>query len=401
MLFAGCAAFPLYLFPSGGLQIAHLLLLCAAMLALLNHRVRFSAPAALLLALAGVAFFREAIAILNGAPISSVIQAFFVIFNLATIVAVQTTFSNTGSAECYRWGIPLAGAIALAALLITGVQLAGEKIEQRAIGSFQNPNQLAYFSTILFSLTALLYTFDRLSGRMTIVLVAICTLLVSAAASKSGIVGILFGLTMLCMSNNVGRVVGVALVALVLGLWQTGILDFEEFFFVQRLQDIGADRDDSLAARGYGVLLEGVRGPFSVWFGLGEIAVREANHGNEIHSTYVAYLGLYGLVGGLLYLAFLGSWVWSVFVSVPLVRFAAIVAPPLLFGIAHNGTRFSIFYVLAALSFSLSEQRRAAARPLRRGAEPGRQSTGIQLDPAASDFPNGPSRAGLSGTDRP
>jgi hypothetical protein len=44
MLFAGCEVFP-----SGGKQFAHVLILGAAFLALLNHRVRFSPPTLALL----------------------------------------------------------------------------------------------------------------------------------------------------------------------------------------------------------------------------------------------------------------------------------------------------------------------------------------------------------------
>ena len=75
------------------------------------------------------------------------------------------------------------GSTALASLVITGVKLTGVRIEERAIGSFQNPNQLSYFATIVFSATILLYTFKRISLSTTILLVAAILLLAMAMAA--------------------------------------------------------------------------------------------------------------------------------------------------------------------------------------------------------------------------
>lgn len=367
LLFLGCAAFPLYLLPSGGIQLAHVLFACAAFLALLSNNIRFSPQAALLLVLAVLGFSREAVAAFAGAPPSSVVQGAFVVFNMTTLVAIQTLIAQTGSAAPFRWGAVAAAAVALAPLLATGIDFAGERIEERAIGTFRNPNQLAYFATILFSITVLLRCFGELSGRITIALVCTSFVLIFAALSKAGIVGMFIGLALFCAGTGSGRWLAVlGVVGLVL-LYHLGMFDPGQLLFVQRFQDIGADPDDGLVERGYLVLLEGARQPLEIWFGLGEHGVRAVNDGHEIHSTYLTFFGLYGMAGGLLYLAFLGSWAWVVLRSLPIAQAAAILSPPLLYGIAHNGTRFSILYVLVALSLSLCEQRcRRPLRPVRR-----------------------------------
>lgn len=371
LLFAGYASFPLYLLPPGSIQIAHVLLVGALFFALLNPTIRFSGPAGILLALTLVALVRESAAILAGAPVSVLAQPAFVLFNLAAFVAVQTIYHQTRSVASYRWGLAVATAVALVPLLVTGVALTGDRIEQRAIGTFQSPNQLAYFAVIVFSTAALLYTFGRISGRLMAGLAACFFLLTFAAASKAGILGMFLGLIFLCIGVASGRVILLGAAAGVLLMLALGILDIDRLLFVQRLKDIGSDPDDGLAQRGYLVLLENARQPFQVWFGLGERGVREANE-QEIHSTYLSFFGLYGIVGGLLYLSFLHAWVRTLYASLPLTRLLAIISPPLFYGIAHNGTRFTIFYVLAALSFSLCEERQPrSVRPRGRSSPEG------------------------------
>ena len=357
LLLAGCSTFSLYLFPSGGVQIAHVLLAMAACVALLNDRIRFTPHAVLLLALAAVSFVREGVAVLSGAPLGVLFQPIFILFNLAVFVGVYTIYFHSRSVESYRWGMTLAIAFALVSLLVTGVKLTGARIEERAIGSFQNPNQLAYFAAIMFSTTALLYTFGRIGARTTVLLVAAILLLAMASQSKSGMIGLMLGLAALLAGGASSRIwAGTAVAALVL-LWFFGSLDIDRFLFLQRLQGIGSDSDDSFEARGYLLLVDHAQTVLDVWFGLGAYGVKSL-HGNEIHSTYVAFFGQYGIFGGILYLAFLASWLWELYRNVPFSRFIAIAGPPMFYGIAHNGTRFSIFYAMIALSLALCEERR-------------------------------------------
>lgn len=361
LIFAGCATFSLYLFPVGGVQPAHALLAMAAFVAILNERIQFSTEAMILLALSAVAFGRETAAVLGGSPTGVIVQPIYILFNLTVLVAVQTDYFETRSIATYKWGIAAATLIALASILASGIDLTGTKIQQRAIGTFQNPNQLAYFSAIMFSMTALLYAFERISATIAALLIVSVILLAMAAQSKAGFVGLSLGLCGLLASRKTGRILAVAGVFGVAILHFYSLVDFSKLLFLQRLQDIGGDPDDSFAARGYLVLVEHARDPLEVWFGLGAHGVRIVNY-HEIHSTYASYFGLYGIVGGLLYLAFLGCWLWKLFRALPLGAFAAVTAPPLFYGIAHNGTRFSIFYALISLSLALCEERRSAMR---------------------------------------
>lgn len=372
LLFAGCSMFSLYIFPVGGVQIAHVLLAMAACVALSNERIRFTSHAILLLLLAAVSFAREAFAVLAGAPTNVLFQPLFILFNLTTFVAVFTIYFHSRSTASYRWGITLAVAIAVASLLVTGVKLTdsvgvnltGDRIAQRAIGSFQNPNQLAYFAAIAFSITALLYTFERISLAMTIVLIPAIFLLAMASQSKSGIIGLLLGLTALLAGSASSRIwAGILAVALALA-WVFGSLDLNQLLVVERLQGIGSDSDDNLAARGYFLLIDNAQTAVDVLFGLGANGVKSVL-GNEIHSTYMAFFVMYGVLGGSLYIAFIVLWLGALYQVVPFTRFLAVAGPPMLYGIAHNGTRFSIFYAMIALSLALCEERRMSLRQTR------------------------------------
>ena len=372
LLFAGCSTFSLYLLPGGGVQIAHVLLAMAALVALLNDRIRFTPHAMILLLLAGVSFVREGFAILSGAPMTVLFQPLFIFFNLAAFVGVYTIYFHSRSIESYRWGITIAVVIALGSLLVTGVKLtgttgvtlSGSRIAERAIGSFQNPNQLAYFAAIMFSTTALLYTFHRISLKTTILLVAAILVLAMASQSKAGMIGLLLGLTALMVGKSSSRIWAGIAVATLLLLWVSGSFDFGQLLFMERLQEIGQDSDDSFAARGYTLLFNHAHTALDLLFGFGAYRVK-ALLGNEVHSTFMAFFAMYGLVGGFLYLAFISSWLWELYRVVPISRFIAIAGPPMFYGIAHNGTRFSIFYAMIALSLALCEERRTAVR--RRG----------------------------------
>jgi hypothetical protein len=288
------------------------------------------------------------------------IQPIYILFNLSVFVGVYTIYFYSRSVESFRWGMTLAIAIALVSLLITGVKLTGSRIEERAIGSFQNPNQLAYFAAIMFSTTALLYTFGRISIWTTVILVAAILLLAMAAQSKAGMIGLLLGVAALLAGRTSGRIWAGTFVAALVLLGVFGVFDFERLLFLKRLQDLGSDSDDSFAARGYLLLVDNARTALDVWFGLGAYAVKSLQ-GNEIHSTYAAFFGQYGVFGGSIYIVFLASWLWELYRTVSVSRFIAIAGPPLFYGIAHNGTRFSVFYAMIALSLALCEEHRLSS----------------------------------------
>ena len=143
--------------------------------------------------------------------------------------------------------------------------------------------------------------------------------------------------------------------AIVVGFYfvQSGSLD--EFKFIGRLRGIGQQDDDSLAVRGYSIFSD--FGPLQTLIGFGANGAKEIV-GHEVHSTLASFFASYGVIGGAAFLGFHFLWIRKLYVSDG--RFAAMTIPlaPMLYGITHNGSRFTIYWILLALSFSMLMQAR-------------------------------------------
>jgi hypothetical protein len=130
---------------------------------------------------------------------------------------------------------------------------------------------------------------------------------------------------------------------------------FEDFQFINRLSNIGADSDDNLIARGYGALLNP---DLRIFYGWGEGYTLEGHpgatpeHGLEVHSTFGGVLIGYGLFGFIIFAAFFIHLVARVSSKVG-VKFAIIIfLPTFFYGLTHNGIRFTIFWIfLAAVTY--------------------------------------------------
>lgn len=367
----GCAVFPVYIFPPGTIQVSHALLFIAAILVLMQERIFISNAVVILLALAFVSLSRETYAVINGGSAKALVEPLYILYNLLLLVAVRTAYITSRSTRCFQLGF--AGAVTLA-LVVTiakdGIDLTGTvgyRGGKRFSGTFSHANQFAYFAAITFSLIVLLYTFKHISARIMAISIAILVALTLASLSKAGILGMAIGLFFLSIGTVSMRLLMAIGAGSIFLLHQFGYFDVNELLVVQRILHIGKDHDDGFAQRGYFVLFEFARTPIELWFGLGAEGVRQVHDGREIHSTYLSYFGNYGLVGGVLYLMFLFSWVQCLYRSLPLAQAAAIMFPVLFYGIPHNGTRFSILYILIALTFCLAEEGRVRLRERPRG----------------------------------
>ena len=76
--------------------------------------------------------------------------------------------------------------------------------------------------------------------------------------------------------------------------------------------------------------------------------------GYEIHSTFAMILTAYGIIGFLIFSLLILVWILDIKRSYGLRGAICICAPALLYGLTHNGIRFSMFWVLFAISIFLS-----------------------------------------------
>ena len=91
-------------------------------------------------------------------------------------------------------------------------------------------------------------------------------------------------------------------------------------------------------------------------FGLGSQNAREII-GHEVHSTLGSVLNNYGLIGLTLFGTVIFSWAKRIWNAHGFIGLICMVGPPMLYGITHNGTRFTFFWLLFAASLAMANVR--------------------------------------------
>jgi hypothetical protein len=135
-------------------------------------------------------------------------------------------------------------------------------------------------------------------------------------------------------------------------------IDLEQFKIYDRLSSIGVHGDDSLDGRGYNLLY--TFGAFELLMGYGPSVVNNLI-GHELHSTFGSYFVNYGILGGSLYLLFFFYSYQQCARSLGVIRSAICFSPVVLYGITHNGSRFSIVYLFIVCSVSVVGSRYAVS----------------------------------------
>lgn len=363
LLALGVALLPLYIFDSGGIQPAHLVLSVFSMMVFIGEGILWRWWLASLAAVSIYILFLESFYVIGGADLSSLMGSMFFFYNFFLSAAVYS--------YCRRNGISvLVPAVIIACMIafLSVLLIDGSPEYIRSTGSFNNPNQLGYFSVCILSLTYLLYRHNHIKYTTATGMFIVAILLSVSSLSKAAMISnFLVTVIALKPSNNEEAssnnsilswllVVFIAVVTIVF-LYIQGV--FNEMIFVQRLQGILYENDSSLEARGYFALAEG--SPLQVIFGLGEYRVIEII-GHEVHSTLGSILNNNGLIGFGLFLSILIVWVRTLWVAYGFLGMCCLVGPVMLYGIAHNGVRFTVFWVLLAASMAMASSIKAARK---------------------------------------
>jgi len=212
----------------------------------------------------------------------------------------------------------------------------------RSTGTFNNPNQLAYFSVIFTSMGLFLCSYLNLRFLIFLAVLLLGWVLVLHSLSKAGI-GAFLIFSMLVLIR-LGPLKILSLITLFLGVILFVEVPLTESAF-DRMASIGEDKDDSLAGRGYDRIFTEIQ---YVFFGAGEGDYQRHNSlwAGEIHSTFGTLLFCYGLVGLLLLSMFIYK---TVYVRIGLINFLAYLIPVFAYSVTHNGLRFTPFWILLAL----------------------------------------------------
>lgn len=353
-----------YVFPSGLPQPADAVLLAGIGGMMLFGRFRLVLSGEEVLAIIALATWTYAVNCWYFVQIGDLTflkKALFYLYNLGFFAAAISAarLARPGEIRILFWAA--FAALILEFLLII---LRPELIGRRQIGSFNNPNQLAYWALLNAGVMFLALISCRRAGlpitlgRMAALgAILITGFVIGESLSKAGfaaylamvalMLGPIFGLrpvTILC-----GAILAVAVAVIVipsgdsaLAFGQSLNLDFTDKL-IRRFTHVQAD--DSLTSRGYFRLLEM---PQFLIAGAGEGAFwrvsASAGKEVEIHSTPVHFITSYGLIG----LGFLGAFA-AVFLRRLTLAAMAILVAILIYGLAHNGLRFTHLWLVLAL----------------------------------------------------
>jgi hypothetical protein len=358
--FAGLAVYMItsvfYVFPSGNPQPADFLLVASIGGTLLLAWNRIPVDPALYLS---VGLFIGWIVLVNATwfmivgDFTFVKKTVFYLYNIGVFLFVVVA----GYHDWRRLKKVIWWSCLVALLLQVGFLELLPRSTWRASGSFNNPNQLGYWALLTISCVAVTKEGDRLGPGDLIALAAgfyVVMLSLSKAASIAAMV-LLVGVGLTCGTRRVAgfALAAVLLVALSWEIAAGGLLDrfgtLEPVSsLTQRLQSIGGQRDDSLAARGYWRLFEF---PQYLAFGAGEGAydrlTDDLGRAKEFHSSIGNLVMSYGVVG----LGVFGVLLAVVFLRAP-VRSSLYMLPIMLYGVTHMGLRFSLFWVFLGLVYA-------------------------------------------------
>ena len=358
LLFVGTALLPVYVFNSGGMQPSHLVLFTFSLITLLARGFPVEPWSMALLAIFLHAFAVESTYVTLGGDPRFLLNAVFFLFNLLVATAIYLHVRETGL-KPVRYGTLFASAIALGTVAYSGVNLSDLDGQGRPTGAFNNPNQLGYFSVCLLSVTFLLYRGQQLSYWMAAAVFSIALFLAISSLSKAAMISN-FAVIVLALKPVKSRkamlgwaLAGVVGIVYLFQQYQGGA--FDDLLFAQRLANIADEGDSSLASRGYFAFVEG--NALQLLLGMGTQNVNEII-GHEVHSTFASIFNNYGILGLTIFAFAMFLWAARMWQAFGLVSFICVTAPPMLYGITHNGTRFTFFWLLFAASMALAARER-------------------------------------------
>lgn len=352
LLFIYLTLKPIYLWSSGLPQVADMFMVAFIVQQLLSRQRNPQSIRTRSFILA-VTFFAYWTALVNvvaafavGEPGSFLTSTLMVCYNGAVSIAVLGYALQHGRAALR--GIYFGALISLLIQLVL-VALSTATGGARATGTFNNPNQLAYHALLV--LCILLISHDVIHPPIwhTIVGTFSAVFLTAFSLSRAGLLGVgvvLVGAILWppggSSDKRALRRVLLTAVCLFSGL----LISTELVTSSQWFQDVSlrADKEDPRGfenTRGYNRIFEHPQ----YWItGAGEGANSRFGSTNELHSTLGNVQLSYGAIGLLLYLVII-----FMTMKAARFRFAYTIMGILVYGLAHNGIRHSLAWMLLAL----------------------------------------------------
>lgn len=365
------ASFPVYLFPSGGPQISHVfftLFLAVFARDFLVSLRRWSAP------FRGV--FRPLLAFVS---IATIVQLFYAVVLAEYEMLKYPIFLAYNALYClaiYHYlrvrgprGATVILLAALAAILLscTPVIALGTSTSYRQTSLFNNPNQLGYFA-LLFTIVLLALRGQhrwKLGNYLILLGVVAGLYLAAVSLSKAAIIATAVAIALFITRLKRNEIFLITIVACAVSPFLAQrVLESTPWQRVQhRISSIGEQADDRLAGRGYGRLLMSMDSMTLLLLGAGEGAYERfgskySTNVMELHSTIGSIIFCYGMTGFITFAVF----------NYRCYRlagrnFVVLFLPVFLYGLTHNGIRFTALWLLYALFLYIAEVDSRQATP--------------------------------------
>src|SRR5699024_9035494 len=229
----------------------------------------------------------------------------------------------------------------------------------RATGTFNNPNQLGYFSILYLSLFFLIIN-QKKDKSFVFWIITIASLIISFYSLSKGSMLAMFILIiiqlfiMLKQKKHLKTFFSIMLIILLIMVthqYFEKILDESELYLnvENRILDIGKDTDDNPAGRGYDRILNH---PEYLFLGAGEVSTKRFDSfDGEIHSTFGNLLFSYGIIGLSLFLLLL----FNIIKNNNIVNYYMLL-PLFLYSLTHNGLRNPVFWIILAFIYVLKQK---------------------------------------------
>lgn len=286
-----------------------------------------------------------------------ILSSLYYIFNMGIFAFSYSLFKKTKGELAPALVTALIIAICLECIFVF---MLNASENGRAIGTFNNPNQLSYWALLVFCLlVALRYplTFKWYDYG----LIGILFLIEMESLSKAALISfmvVFISVAFTRLVNNFGRAI---LIMIFLALVSFAVFSIESITgtvanldniqkTVTRLAEIGQDSDDNLEARGYNRIPEN---PQFLILGAGEGGYDRFTVGAfELHSGIATLFFSYGISGMVIFGFFLLSILWRL----PPI-FWILVFSIMLYGLTHQNIRFSFFWLFLGIITAVGELR--------------------------------------------
>jgi hypothetical protein len=354
LLFLSFSTTSMYFFDSGGFQIVHVLLCLLFSLFFIFNRFKIDIISGCLLFIFSYSLLHESLVAISSGFYEDIIFPIYCLFNTLVYISISRV-SSQNLLPYMVYGHLVSIIVAITSVVVSGVSLvSGDEGSYRAVGFFNNPNQLGYYAVCSFSMIYLFYRLQKLKLATTVLFSSLCLTLAAYSLSKAAILSIIpIAFFALVYNKKIFVIITLLFVLLIPFIYNSLVLNpsfYEGVKVVDRISSMGNENDSGFASRGYYGFKDG--SSLEITFGQGYRAIRDIV-GHEVHSSFAGLFNYYGFLPFLSLILLNLYWYYWLNRNFGFRGAIIIFAPPFLYALTHNGLRFSIFWMLIAVSMAV------------------------------------------------